>query len=184
MTLTELLVVMAIMLILVSAVVVAVFRVSSQAPVKGTQALLQKLAIGLDAYRATYRIYPPQDNIADPVGNPPPPWPDYWYLDPIKGQTYDPRWIVTPVQASTFALWYALEYQGQGQFMTPVSSAYKAAGGYFTDPATGSLQTWYYYQDAWKQPIRYVCVYPYRQYTLTSGGPDLILGTADDITVP
>ncbi len=68
--------------------------------------------------------------------------------------------------------------------MAPVSAAYKAPGGLFTDSRTGSVQTWYYYQDAWLQPILYLCVAPYTQYTLTSGGPDLILGTADDITVP
>ena len=59
MTLTELLVVMTIILILVSAVVVAVARGSVVGPLKGTQGLLQKLAAGLDAYRATYRMYPP-----------------------------------------------------------------------------------------------------------------------------
>jgi hypothetical protein len=130
-------------------------------------------------------MYPPQDNIADPG----PPW-DYPQLDVSPT---DPRQAATlQIQASTFVLWQALEYAGQGQFMPPVSAAYKAVAppGYnnapsiFTDPTTGSVQTWYYYQDAWKQPIRYICTAPYTQYTLTSGGPDLMLGTADDITVP
>jgi type II secretory pathway pseudopilin PulG len=167
MTLTELIVVMAVMMILVSAVVVAVFQISSKGPVKGTQGLLQKLAVGLEGYRATYRMYPPEDNVAA--------YPD---------NTHD------SYQRSSWVVWYSLEYTGQGQFMTPVSSTYKAAGGGFTDSNTSSVQTWYYYQDAWRQPLRYVCYTPYTQYTLTSGGPDLIMPTnpdaadADDIVVP
>ena len=162
MTLIEIIVVMAIMIILVSAVVVAVFRVSSKGPLEGTKGLLEKLAVGLDAYRATYRMYPPQDSTFSLT--PPPPIP--------------------LVQATSGVLWQALEYTGEGQFMSPVSNAYKAPGGLFTDSRTGSVQTWYYYQDAWLQPLLYVCAAPYTQYTLTSGGPDLTLGTADDITVP
>ena len=181
MTLTEILVVMSVMIILASAVVVGVFRVSSKGPVQGTRGLLGKLAVGLDSYRATYRMYPPQDNL-----------PDYrpaqcWYYQFADPNPPDLSSLNTPtmqLEASTFLLWQALEYQGQGQFMPPVSAAYKGAGGGFTDPNTGSAQTWYYYQDAWKQPIRYTCVAPYTQYTLTSGGPDLILGTPDDIVVP
>ncbi len=175
MTLTELLVVMSVMIILVSAVVVAVFSISSKGPEQGTKGLLAKLAVGLESYRATYRMYPPQDNIADPLA--PPPWPDYPQLDINPSPTLQ-------IEASTFALWSALEYQGQGQFMPAISTNYKAAGGSFTDSTNGSLQTWYYYQDAWKQPVRYICVVPYTQYTLTSSGPDGILGTADDIVVP
>ena len=68
--------------------------------------------------------------------------------------------------------------------MNPVEAGYKAPGGGFTDPTTGSVQTWYYYQDAWRLPLRYICVAPYTQYTLTSSGPDLIMDTADDIVVP
>jgi type II secretory pathway pseudopilin PulG len=177
MTLTEILVVISIMVILVTAVVAAVFSVSSKGPVQATKGLLEKLAVGLESYKATYRMYPPQDNIADPTA-PSPPWPDYPQLDLNPSPTLQ-------IEASTFLLWYALEYQGQGQFMAPVSSAYKVPSNLtFTDPNTGSLQKWYYYQDAWQQPIRYVCTAPYNQYTLTSGGPDLVLGTADDIVVP
>jgi len=177
MTLTEILVVISIMVILVTAVVAAAFRVSSKSPVQATRGLLEKLAVGLESYKATYRMYPPQDNIADPIGSPPPPYPDYPQLDLNPSPTLQ-------IQATTFLLWYALEYQGQGQFMAPVSSTYKAAGGCFTDSTNNSVQTWYYYQDAWQQPIRYICTAPYNQYTLTSGGPDLMLGTADDIVVP
>jgi prepilin-type N-terminal cleavage/methylation domain-containing protein len=172
MTLVELLVVMSIIVILVSAVVVAVFRISGKAPVEGTKGLLAKLSVGLEAYRATYRMYPPQDNVADPIS----PAPDYPALDLPSS--------ITSVQASTFVLWSALEYYGQGQFMTPVSGAYKGQGGTFTDPTTGAQQPWYYYQDAWKQPILYVCNSPYNQYQLTSAGPDLVLFTADDIKKP
>jgi type II secretory pathway pseudopilin PulG len=172
MTLVEILVVMSVMIILVSAVVVAVFRISSKGPVQGTKGLLEKLAVGLESYRATYRMYPPQDNIADPG----PPW-DYPQLDVNPSATLQ-------IQASTFVLWQALEYNGQGQFMSPVSAAYKAAGGSFTDPKSGSMQAWYYYQDAWQQPILYQCTVPYTQYTLRSGGPDLTLFTADDIVKP
>jgi len=179
MTLLEILVVMSVMVVLVSAVVVAVFRISAQGPVQGTKGLLEKLALGLESYRATYRMYPPQDNYPS---LPPPAYPqlDNYPVPPML-----------QIQASTFVLWQALEYDGQGQFMSPVSAAYKAvappnngAPSIFTDPKTSSVQTWYYYQDAWKQPIRYLCVSPYTQYTLTSGGPDLILDTADDIVKP
>jgi type II secretory pathway pseudopilin PulG len=169
MTLVEILVVMSVMIILVSAVVVAVFRISSKAPVEGTKGLLNKLAVGLESYRATYRMYPPVDpnDPFSPLAITPP--------SPVSAQ----------VQASSGALWKALEYNGQGQFMSPVSAAYKAPGGTFTDPTTGAIQTWYYYQDAWQQPLCYVCQGPsYTQYTLTSGGPDLILFTADDIVKP
>jgi hypothetical protein len=172
-TLTELLVVMAVLIILVSA---AVVRLASRGPVAGTKGLLEKLAVGLESYRSTYQMYPPQDNLPDGFSSP-----CYYY------QFADGSPVNTPtmqLEASTFLLWYALEYQGQGQFMPPVSAAYKAAGGTFTDPTTQAAQTWYYYQDAWQQPIRYVCVSPYNQFTLTSGGPDLVLGTADDISVP
>ncbi len=180
MTLTEIIVVMSIMIILISAVVVAVFRVSSKGPVQGTKGLLGKLAVGLDAYRATYRMYPPQDNLPDPYSANPPPY--YWYQQFADGSPFNtPR---MQVEASTFLLWQALEYTAEGQFMSPVSAVYKAPGGLFTDSRTDSVQAWYYYQDAWLQPILYTCVAPYTQYTLTSGGPDLILGTADDITVP
>jgi type II secretory pathway pseudopilin PulG len=162
MTLVEILVVMSIMIILVSAVVVAVVRISSKGPVQGTKGLLEKLSVGLEAYRATYRMYPPQDT------------------------TYSSTQLPQPaqVEATSGALWQALEYNGQGQFMAPVSAAYKAPGGSFTDPNTGATQIWYYYQDAWQQPILYVCSSPYMQYTLTSSGPDLILFTADDIVKP
>ena len=164
MTLTELLVVMSVMIILVSAVVVAVFSISGKGPEQGTKGLLAKLAVGLESYRATYRMYPPCDP-NDPVS-------------PLNSAQ------IAQVKASSGALWQALEYQGQGQFMSAVSASYKAAGGGFTD-TNGSLQTWYYYQDAWKQPLWYVCPGPgYTQYTLTSSGPDGILGTADDIVVP
>jgi len=171
MTLVEILVVMSIMIILVSAVVVAVFRISSKGPVQGTKGLLEKLSVGLEAFRATYRIYPPQDNGAG--------------TDPSRSayQSYPLFVGITSAQSSTY-LWYALEYDGQGQFMSPVSAAYKAAGGAFTDSNTGSTQTWYYYQDAWQRPLSYVCNSPYTQYTLTSSGPDLIMGTADDIVKP
>jgi type II secretory pathway pseudopilin PulG len=167
MTLTEIIVVISIMVILVSAVVVAAFRISSKGPVQGTKGLLQKLAVGLEAYRATYRMYPPMDP-----------------NDPVSPLTLTTPAQPAQVEASSAVLWQALEYTGQGQFISPVSAAYKAAGGSFTDSNTGSVQKWYYYQDAWQQPIRYVCPSPYTQYTLTSGGPDLILGTADDIVVP
>ncbi|MGD1001683.1 MAG: hypothetical protein ABSA67_13400 [Candidatus Brocadiia bacterium] len=168
MTLTEIIVVMSIMIILVSAVVVAVFRVSSKGPVEGTKGLLQKLAVGLEAYRATYRMYPPMDP-----------------NDPSSRLNLKQPIQLAQVQVTSGVLWQALEFSGEGQFMAPVSAAYKSAGGVFTDSRTGSVQTWYYYQDAWLQPLLYVCPGPnYTQYTLTSGGQDLILGTADDITVP
>ena len=70
MTLIEILVVMSVMIVLVSAVVVAVFRISSKGPVQGTKGLLEKLAVGLEPYRATYRMYPPQDP-HDRSGRPP-----------------------------------------------------------------------------------------------------------------
>jgi hypothetical protein len=178
MTLTELLVVMSVLIILVSAVVVAVFSISGKGPEQGTRGLLGKLAVGLESYRATYRMYPPQDNWADAY-----PAPCYYYQF-ADGSPGNPGTIQFQAEASTFLLWSALEFQGQGQFMSSISAAYKAPGGKFTDSTNGSLQTWYYYQDAWKQPISYLCVAPYTQYTLTSGGPDGILGTADDIVVP
>jgi Tfp pilus assembly protein PilE len=165
-TLTELLVVMAVLIILVSAVVVAVVRLAARGPVAGTKGLLEKLAVGLESYRSTYQMYPPEDNVQ------------------AIGKALVPDQVQDSYQRSSWVVWYALEYQGQGEFMTPVSAAYKAAGGTFTDPTTLAAQTWYYYQDAWQQPIRYVCVSPYNQFTLTSGGPDLTLGTADDISVP
>jgi type II secretory pathway pseudopilin PulG len=169
MTLTEIIVVMSIMIILVSAVVVAVFRVSSKGPMQGTKGLLEKLAVGLEAYRATYRMYP--EYIAPPVGT---------NLDAPQ------------VQASSAVLWQALE--NDGNFVS-IASQYKVEitaystiispyfVGAFVDPKTNHWSS-YYYQDAWLQPIQYLCSSPYTQYTLTSGGPDLVLGTADDITVP
>ena len=161
MTLLEILVVMSVMVVLISAVVVAVFRISGKAPEQGTKGLLEKLSVGLEAYRTTYRMYPPEEYLA---------------VNPNNSQD--------SYQRSSWVLWYALEYQGEGQFMAPVSVAYKGFGGFFTDPRTGASQKWYYYQDAWKQPIRYLCGSPYTQYTLTSGGADLILDTADDIVKP
>ena len=168
MTLTEIIVVMSIMIILVSAVVVAVVRISSKGPVQGTKGLLEKLSVGVESFRATYRIYPPQDNGISST-------------DPSRSAYQSYQFTFT--QSSAY-LWYELEYDGQGQFMSPVSSAYKVAGGTFNDPKNNLQQTWYYYVDAWQQPLRYLCGPPYTQYTLTSGGPDLIPGTADDIVKP
>jgi prepilin-type N-terminal cleavage/methylation domain-containing protein len=170
MTLIEILIVMSVMVILVSAIVVAVFRISGKAQVHNTHGLFDKLAVGLQAYRSTYRMYPPMDP-NDP--NSP--------MD--VGQNTNP--IQTPeVEASSEVLWMALEYQGQGQFMSPVSSSNKVQGGALTDPVTGASQPWYYYVDGWQNPILYLCPAPFLQYTLRSAGPDLILYTADDIVTP
>ena len=175
MTLTEIIVVMSIMIILVSAVVVAVFRVSSKGPVEGTKGLLQKLAVGLEAYRATYRMYPPMDP-----------------NDPSSRLNLKQPIQLAQVQVTSGVLWQALE--NDGNFVS-IASQYKVEitaystiispyfVGAFVDPKTNHWSS-YYYQDAWLQPIQYLCSSPYTQYTLTSGGPDLVLGTADDITVP
>jgi type II secretory pathway pseudopilin PulG len=156
MTLVEILVVMSVMIILVSAVVVAVFRISSKGPVEGTKGLLEKIVQGMEQYKATYRMYPPQDTAVDST-------------QPAQ------------VQASSGALWQEIEYYND---FVLIGAAYKLPGGFFTDSRTGAVQPWYYYVDAWQQPLRYLCGPPYTQYTLTSGGPDLILDTADDIVKP
>ncbi|MGO8704579.1 MAG: type II secretion system protein [Candidatus Brocadiia bacterium] len=169
MTLTEIIVVMAIMAILVSAVVVAVFRISSKGPVEGTKGLLEKLAVGLEAYRATYRMYPE-------------------YPQPPAGVALD----APQVQASSAVLWQSLEFDGDfvsvaSQYKVEVSAYNTGVSPYFVgafvEPKTNHWSS-YYYQDAWLRPIQYLCNSPYTQYSLTSGGPDLLLGTADDITVP
>jgi len=167
MTLVEILVVMSIMIILVSAVVAAVFRISSKGPVQGTKGLLETIVQGVEQYKATYRMYPPEDTLVDST-------------QPAQAQ------------ASSAALWQALEYDGNfvsvGSQHKVEITAYSLSVspffvGAFIDPKT-KLWSSYYYQDAWQQPIRYICVSPYTQYTLTSGGPDLIMGTADDIVKP
>jgi len=61
-TLVELLVVMAIMTIIVSAIVTASLAVMGNTQVKATEALLGKLAQGLEQYRMEHRMYVPSDD--------------------------------------------------------------------------------------------------------------------------
>jgi prepilin-type N-terminal cleavage/methylation domain-containing protein len=161
MTLIEILVVMSIMVILVSAVVVAVFRVSSRGQEEGTKGLFEQIAQGLEQYKTTYQMYPPADP-SDPGS----------LLDFTQpGQ----------VQASSAALYQAIEYYNE---FVHIAAACKLQppGITFTDSRTGAVQPWYYYVDAWRTPLCYICQGPsYTQYTLTSGGKDLLLNTADDI---
>jgi Tfp pilus assembly protein PilE len=118
MTLMEILVVMSIMVIIVSAIVVAAYNASKRGQVEATRSLLTQLVQGLAQYRATYHMYVPGSDA----------WPDK-------------------------ALWQALEYDGK--FVVGVGASNKVPGGTFTDAQTGAVTTWYYYQDAWKQPISY-----------------------------
>jgi type II secretory pathway pseudopilin PulG len=198
MTLMELLAVMTIMVILVSIVLVAVLTASRLGPKKGAAGLLMQLTQGLEQYKAAYGMYVPQDNLQPPTpgtGTPPaPPWP-YVTLDvpPVSPPPTPPLnlpypsllanypWSALQLQASTFALWQGIEYDGQ--YVT-VAAASKAAGGKFTDPRTGATTTWYFYKDYWGTPIRYVCLAPYNQYSLTCAGEDMIFGTPDDIVQP
>ena len=61
MTLMEILMVMAIMAFIVSAVVAASFAAQRRAQVKGTKAFLEQIAVGLAQYKADYRMYVPSD---------------------------------------------------------------------------------------------------------------------------
>ncbi len=152
-TLIEIIVVMAIMTILVSTLVVAGFSVQRRAQVRGTKGLLQKIAQALNQYRITYRVYVPQDNLIDEA-------------NPVQARRY------------SLPLWQASEHEGQ--FLS-VNAKHKAAGGPLTDPSTSSQATWYYYQDAWRKPLKYICGPPYNSFTITSSGPDLEWNTGDDI---
>jgi len=155
-TLIEILVVMAIMTILVSTIVVAGFSAQRRAQVRGTRGLLQKIVQGLEQYRATYRIYVPQDPALTPIDE----------SDPEQVKRY------------TLPLWEALEHRGK--FIT-VEAEYKESGGTLRDYVTGLDYTWYYYQDAWRQPLKYICRQPFNRFILRSAGPDLELNTGDDI---
>jgi len=204
MTLIELLTVMAIIVILAGAVVVAVLSASRQGPRKGTTGLLLQLAQGLEQYKATYGIYVPIDNFTNTFPPAPPtsplwlPYAPYLVLDannpppqPPANCPYptilqnDPAYALM-LQAGTFALWQALEYDGQYVTIAGTAKAVTAIpnAATFTDPKTGAVTTWYYYKDYWGTPISYVCPPPYNQYTLTSAGEDKIFGTPDDIVQP
>ena len=156
MTLIELLVVMSIMTIIVSAIVVAVFAVMRRGQVQGTEGLLEQLALGLEQYKMSYRMYVPLSDVAYVVNA----------ADTAQ------------LQRSTGALWQALELDGQ---FAAVPMTFKKEGGDFTDPKTGAIKKWCYYQDAWRQPLRYECLFPWKAYKLTSVGPDLAFDTGDDI---
>lgn len=153
MTLIELITVMGIMVIIVSAIVVAYIGLQRHGQIKGTEGLFENLAVGLAQYRVQHRTY-------------------VWQPSTIL--TSDPY----QVQASTHALWMALEHDDH---LVEVPSENKAVGGSQVDTGTGAFQQWYYYRDAWRQPVLYECFVPYTRFTLRSSGPDLVFGTGDDI---
>ena len=154
MTLVEILVVMFILIILVGVVVVVVmFCIPYKDPVIDTKGLLKNIVQGMEQYKAIYRMYPPQDTPVDSTQ-------------------------AVQVEASSSALWQEIEHYNH---FVVVGAVHKLQGGTFTDSKTGTVQTSYCYMDAWQEPLRYICVSPYTRYTLTSGGPDLMMDTADDI---
>ena len=62
MTLMEILMVMAIMTLIVSAVVAASFAAQRRAQVKGTEGFFEQIAVGLAQYKADHRMYVPSDD--------------------------------------------------------------------------------------------------------------------------
>jgi hypothetical protein len=158
--------VMGIMVIIVSAIVVAAYGVQRQGQIKGSKGLLEQLALALENYRAQYRMYVPRHHNEPTVPNPVTVATDPWQ-----------------VECSSAALWMALEHVEK---IDTAKKEYKEKGGTFTSPETGALVDVYFYRDAWRQPIMYECYPPYTRFTLTSFGPDLVPGgdtRGDDIVV-
>jgi len=161
-TLIELMAVMGIMIIIVSAIVVAAYGVQRQGQIKATKGFLEQLALALENYRAQYRVYVPHDV---PVPDP--------------NSPYEPA----RVEASSATLWIALEYVEK---IDTISKEYKKKGGTSLAPDTGAQVDVYFYRDAWRQPILYECYPPFTHFKLTSFGPDLVYGgktKGDDIVV-
>jgi type II secretory pathway pseudopilin PulG len=159
MTLIELMAVMGIMVVIVSAIVIAAYGVQRQGQIKGTEGVMEQIVLGLSNFRAANREYVPQSNGT------------FDFTDDAL------------VEATTRPLWTALEYEGD--YLQQVPGANKAVGGTISSLTPGPLENWYFYQDAWRRPLLYVCQSDaqglYSHFTLTSAGPDLVFGTGDDI---
>ncbi len=81
-------------------------------------------------------------------------------------------------RTSTQALWFALEHQEE---LLEVSDSYKQQGGSFISPETGARMKWYFYRDAWRNPLLYQCFGENNRFEIRSAGRDLEYYTGDDI---
>ena len=151
MTLIEIIVVMAIITIIASAIVAASMGVFAGYQVRSTKNFMNQLAVALDKYHGIHRMYVPARQGLDP----------------------------NPADQSTIELWQALEHGSEAKFS--VEARFKEKGDPGVDPATNQLFDRYYYLDAWAQPLYYECNPPFRSFELRSVGKDQGMNTDDDV---
>jgi len=163
-TLVELLVVMAIMTIIASAITVAAIGAYANSQVKGTRNFFEKISAAMAQYRDIHRM-----NVALVVRNDP-------GVPSTSSSTYD-AWRAQ----SSCGLWQALEYEGIAGFSA--DPKFKEKWDAFANPQTGEKTARFRYVDAWRNPILYLCPPPYASFELRSAGKDLEWNTEDDIVL-
>jgi len=157
-TLIELIVVMAIMTILASAIIVSLMGGMRHAQIKGTEAFFETLKAQLNQYHDIHRMYMPEAPNSNPS-----------------------KW-------TTLGLWQGLEHEGKFAAKKDFVEKVEEDNGEnisstFTDPVTGEKVQRYRYVDAWRNPVQYTCDPPFTRFELRSRGRDLEMDNDDDIIV-